>query len=51
MLEILSMSTLLLLVETKVSVHLHAAKLEAVSVGLMMRGQVVVVENSNAKHR
>lgn len=30
---------------------LHAAKLEAVSVGLVMRSQVVVVEHPNAEHR
>lgn len=32
------------------SVHLHAAELEAVSVSLVMGGQVVVVENPNAEH-
>lgn len=29
---------------------LHAAKLEAVSVGLVMRSQVVVVKHPNAEH-
>lgn len=31
-------------------IRLHAAKLEAVSVGLVMRSQVVVVEHPNAEH-
>lgn len=32
------------------AVDVHAAKLQAVGIGLMMRGQVVVVEDSDAEH-
>lgn len=38
------------LLETKPSGHLHAAELEAVSISLVMGGQVVVVENPDAEH-
>lgn len=30
--------------------HLHPTKLEAVGIGLVMGGQVVIIENSNSKH-